>query len=58
MNRISKETNIGFGLLFSISFWAAVDGVLPFLYLLIFPVSYAAMHLIIWLFIWRKKGNK
>lgn len=55
MNKISIETNIGFGLIFSVSFWAAVDGKVPFSLLLIPPIAYGIMYFFISIFIWDKR---
>lgn len=55
MNKISIETNIGFGLIFSVSFWAAINGKVPFALLLMPPIAYAIMYLFISIFIWDKR---
>lgn len=55
MNKISKEITIGFGLIFSISFWAAVDGKISFLFLLVPIIGYAIMYFCIKFFINRDK---
>lgn len=55
MNKISIETNIGFGLIFSVLFWAAVDGKVPFSLLLMPPIVYTIMYLFIRIFIWDKR---
>ncbi len=55
MNKISIETKIEFGIIFSVSFLAAVDGKVPFVLLLIPPIAYAIMYLFIRIFIWDKR---
>ena len=55
MYKISAATNIGLGLMFAVSFWAAVDGAISFLWLAIFPVFYLILYFTISVFVWDKK---
>jgi hypothetical protein len=55
MNKISIETNFGFGMIFLLPLWAAVFGKIPFTVLLILPFTYAIMYFFISIFIWDKR---
>ncbi len=55
MNKISAETKIGIGIMFSVSFWAAIDGKISFWWLALFPVFYGLLSLSVEIFVWDKK---
>ncbi len=58
MNAISKETNIGFGIIFSISIWGVIDGRIPYWFLFVVVGSYLFMWIMLKIFIWDREKRK
>ena len=55
MYKISTVTQWAYGLIFSITFWAAFDNKVSYWYLAVPPIAYGIMYLYISIFCWDKR---